>query len=201
MRYLFSQREKVLARIKTAPSVFLFLDYDGTLTPIVSTPEKARLHSSTKNILKRLIKNPKISLAIVSGRSLKDIKKMVGLKGIIYAGNHGLEIENHPYPKILKSKAIFRRFPSKAIYIALKSGLSHIRGVRVEDKGSTLSVHFRMVKPEKKALTKKIFSQIVAPYLKSKSIRLSSGKMVLEVRPLVEWDTREEEDISFIYRR
>ena len=71
---------------------FFFFDYDGTLTPIVSHPEKAILSEETKALLLALKKNPKSLLAIVSGRSLKDIRNLVGLKKIYYVGNHGLEI-------------------------------------------------------------------------------------------------------------
>lgn len=187
MVYLFNDWESFSSRIERAKHVFLFLDYDGTLTPIVSTPENARLSNRSRSLLKDLSKDCRFSLAVISGRSLRDIKKTVGLKGIVYAGNHGLEM-GHYNRRILRPGISLKRPPLKTIYLALKSGLSHIKGIRVEDKGCTLSVHFRLVRPRERALVKRIFNRTVKPYLLSKSIRTSSGKMVLEVRPAMDWN-------------
>ena len=83
----------------------LILDYDGTLTPIAPTPAMATLPAETKNLLERLSNHPDVFIAVVSGRSLQDVKAMVGIEGITYAGNHGLEILHndgskfvHPMP-------------------------------------------------------------------------------------------------------
>ena len=94
MKYLFGDWVKVSSRIQKFSRIFLFFDYDGTLTPIVATPELAKISPAVRNSLKRLKKDPKFKLAIISGRSLANVKKMAGVKGIIYAGNHGLEIED-----------------------------------------------------------------------------------------------------------
>src|SRR3989338_5160581 len=96
MYYLFDKWKSLLGDLENK-SLFLFLDYDGTLTPIRKTPAQANISAETKKVLQRLSKNPCINVAIISGRSLKYIKKIVGLSGIIYVGNHGLEIEG---PKI-----------------------------------------------------------------------------------------------------
>lgn len=187
MTYLFNNWVDFLFRLKNSRHIFLFLDYDGTLSPIASTPEEAHLPRRTKKLLKGLVKNPRFTLAVISGRSLKDIKRMVGLKGIIYAGNHGLEIAQVS-GKIFDRTSILKKSPLKTICLALGADLKHIKGVRVEDKGCTLSVHFRLVKPGERVSVKKIFGRIVKPYVFSKTIKLSSGKMVLEVRPAIRWD-------------
>src|SRR5690554_6930794 len=67
-----------------------FLDYDGTLTPIVSKPEQARISQEMKDILARLAEN--YTVAIITGRDMDDVKQMVGLKNLIYAGSHGFRI-------------------------------------------------------------------------------------------------------------
>ena len=187
MRYLFNHWDRISSRIKNAPRVFLFFDYDGTLTPIVPTPEEARLEPGIKDSIKLLRKNPKFIIAIISGRSLSDIKGMVALRGIIYAGNHGLEILEGSR-RILKQGARLKDSSLKAIYLALRTGLKDIKGARVEDKGCTLSVHFRLVRRAQRDLVKEIFNKIVRPYILSKGMRISSGKMVLEVRPDIDWD-------------
>ena len=83
MYYLFSHLDRIKDIIKSKP-LFLLLDYDGTLTPIRKTPHAAIIHSEAKSILRAILKNENIKLAIISGRSLRDIKKIVGIKKICY---------------------------------------------------------------------------------------------------------------------
>ena len=94
VKHLFDDWENIQARIRQAQTLVLFLDYDGTLTPIVSRPEMALCPSEVKRHLKQLRDLPGVFLAIISGRSLDDLRAKVGVPGIIYVGNHGLEIEN-----------------------------------------------------------------------------------------------------------
>lgn len=70
----------------------MLLDYDGTLAPIAPHPDLAYLPVETRNVLQRLSNNPDVYIAIISGRNVENVKKMVGIEGITYAGNHGLEI-------------------------------------------------------------------------------------------------------------
>ena len=70
----------------------LLLDYDGTLSPIAPHPDLAIIPPETKSVLERLANMPDVFVAIVSGRSVNNVKEMVGIEGITYAGNHGLEI-------------------------------------------------------------------------------------------------------------
>ena len=187
MRNLLSRWDKLSRQIRKSPHTFLFFDYDGTLTPIVSRPEKAKCPHAIKFLIKRLQKDPRFTIAVISGRSLKDVKKMVGIKGITYAGNHGLQIEKSP-GRVLRPKGVSTRYLLKKIKTSLKKRLSHIKGAWIENKGLTLSVHFRLVDKKKVASVKRIFKNTVASYVLSKKIKVSQGKMVLEVRPGVEWD-------------
>lgn len=83
----------------------LLLDYDGTLAPIAPHPDLATLPPETKNVLQRLSNHSDVYIAVISGRNVANVKAMVGIEGITYAGNHGLEIEHpdgskfiHPMP-------------------------------------------------------------------------------------------------------
>lgn len=178
----------------------LFLDYDGTLTPIVETPNQAIIPSETKDLLEQLSRKPKCKLAIISGRALKDIKNIVGIKNIIYAGNHGLEIEG---PKIKFAIPVSPDYRAilKKIKKSLNIKISSISGAFIEDKGLSLSLHYRLTDKKDIPLLKGIFSKVVSPYLgRNKSqepqpnlvswdnIRIKSGKMVLEIGPAVKWD-------------
>lgn len=187
MRYLFKDWEKIFSKIKISRRIFFFLDYDGTLTSIVSRPEAATISPAVRRVIEKLKSHPRFKVAIISGRSLKDIKKMVGVKGIIYAANHGLEIQYGD--KRLEKPAAFSSRPLlQRIRLLLEVALKDIKGTIVEDKGSTLSVHFRMAKSKDRGKIKNTFNKILRPYIDSESLKVTSGKMVLEVRPVVEWD-------------
>ena len=89
----------------------LLLDYDGTLAPIATHPDLAILPLETKNVLQRLSNMSDVYIAIISGRNVINVKSMVGIEGITYAGNHGLEILHpdgskfvHPMPAELEDK-------------------------------------------------------------------------------------------------
>ncbi|PIZ13225.1 MAG: trehalose-phosphatase, partial [Elusimicrobia bacterium CG_4_10_14_0_8_um_filter_37_32] len=88
MNYLYNNKT-ILRKIKKSNKILLFLDYDGTLTPIVSKPEAAVLSHRTKKILKILSNDCRFILVVITGRSVSDIKKLVGINRIIYIGNHG----------------------------------------------------------------------------------------------------------------
>lgn len=186
MRYLFDNWDNLKEKLKDK-SILLYLDYDGTLTPIVETPDKAIIPRETKRLLEVLTKKPKCKLAIISGRSLKDLKKMVGIEGIIYVGNHGLEIEGPKMrfksPTISRSKGIIKQIKQD-----LSKEVSEIKGAFVEDKGLTLSLHYRLVDKNEQPRVKNIFDSTLKPYLIRKKVRVTSGKKVFEVRPPVKWD-------------
>lgn len=171
----------------TARPLFLFLDYDGTLAPIADTPSKARISRETKEVLKQLSKTPGCRVAIMSGRTLKDIKKMVSIDGIIYSGNHGLEIEG---PKIkFESPAPVRiKNLLKKIKADLSEKLSRIRGVFIEDKGPALGVHYRLVNAQDEYAVKNIVHSVLNPYRLERKVRLKYGKKVFEIRPPMKWD-------------
>ncbi len=167
--------------------LLLFLDYDGTLTPIVAKPHLAKLTGSRRAFLKKISKNPDIILTVVSGRQLSDLKKLVGLSGIYYAGNHGFEMIG-PGTKSIHPKAKAALPALRKIKAELKEQLKGIRGIIVEDKTLTLSLHYRLVKPSQAKNVGRIFNRIVKPYIKNRKIRITSGKKVFEVRPYVKWD-------------
>lgn len=129
MDYLFSKWDK-LKEALVNKHIFLFLDYDGTLTPIVDYPDKAVISEEVRNLLKDLSAKPRCHVGVISGRALNDVKKMVDLEDIVYVGNHGLEIEG---PKIKFSRLPFdiRRDPAitgeSQISPRLQSIIRHIK--------------------------------------------------------------------------
>src|SRR5271165_6299588 len=79
-------------RIRTATLISLFLDFDGTLAPINPDPAAPQLDTDTAATLKLLASRGCVVMTIISGRSIEDLYPRIRLKGLIYAGNHGLEI-------------------------------------------------------------------------------------------------------------
>jgi len=183
---LLKNRNKVFKKINNKHKILL-LDYDGTLTEIVSKPNLAILSNKRRKLLQTLSKKSDITLAVVSGRALKDVKKLVNIAKIYYSGNHGFEIKGPGLNKINSAAKKFMK-KNKPLKSKFRAGLKSINGVIIEDKGLTLSVHYRLVKEKDLNLFKRTFKKIIFPYLKKKSIRLTFGKKVFEIRPPVNWN-------------
>jgi trehalose 6-phosphate phosphatase len=188
MQHVFDVWEEVSVKIRLSRHFLLLLDYDGTLTPIVERPEIATLSANMKLILKSLSQKKTATLGIISGRALMDLRSRVGLQNVIYAGNHGLEIEG-PGIRFLHPVAQEIKATLKVLHIVLGKALMPIDGAFVEDKGLTLSVHFRQVKDrEKEREVRNVFEKIVGVARMVGRIRTTTGKKVYEIRPPVSWD-------------
>lgn len=186
MRYLFDDWDKLGSRL-LRNNLALFLDYDGTLTPIAETPDKAVLPPKTKKLLEGLAKNKRYKLAIISGRASGNLKKMVGIPGIVYVGNHGLELEG---PKIKFESPVSLRY--KRILRHIKDGLSselpRIKGAFIEDKGLSLSIHYRLVDKDRIPQLKTILHEATILYTIRGKVKIRPGKKVFEIRPAYGWD-------------
>ena len=93
MPHLLNVWPRVSQLISGASHVLLLSDYDGTLAPIAARPELAALPERTRELLTSLGGSHRITAGVVSGRSLADLKEMVAIPGLVYAGNHGMEME------------------------------------------------------------------------------------------------------------
>lgn len=187
MEYLFSAWQEVSRQLTAASRIALFSDYDGTLAPIVERPELAEMPSGTRESLKKLAQRSHYSIGIVSGRALSDLRDRVGIKGIIYAGNHGLEIEG-PGIRFVDPVAEEIRPLLNLMGRVLTNAMKTIKGATVEDKGLTLSVHYRMADIHEESRVKNTFDNTVATAHSLGKIRVTRGKKVFEVRPPVDWD-------------
>lgn len=181
---LWQEKEKIKRLVKKTDKLLLLLDYDGTIVPIKPTPKEALLPITTRNLLKNLCSKPQINLGIISGRSLEDIKEKVGIPGIIYSGNHGLEWE-------MEGKR-YRKFHTGGFITNLKKKLKILEkkfgNVFIEDKELILSVHYRLLDKQYVPVFRKYLKNLINPYLDNQTIILSSGKKVYEVRPNVDWN-------------
>lgn len=168
--------------------IYLFLDYDGTLAPIVSTPGKAIMPQKTKKALRRLSGISCCKVAVITGRSLSDIQKKIGLKGnIVYVGNHGFEIKG---PKINFKSPVPAGYRSTLDEIKqkLQKALSGIKGILIEDKGFSLSLHYRLAGEKDIQKIKTEFYATLVPYEVRNGAKVKTGKKVFEIRPPMDWD-------------
>ena len=186
MKNFFTEWDRLKEKISNV-LLMLFLDYDGTLTPIAPTPDQAILSNTTRTLLEKLSKISQYKLTIISGRALSDIKSLVPLKNINYVGNHGFEIEGSG---IKFDGLISTRFHQTfgRLKEAMKEKLCALDGVFIEDKGLTFSLHYRLLPEEEISSFRKNFKKIVEPYLSRKEIRVDSGKKVFEIKPPIDWD-------------
>ena len=187
MEHLFLAWASIAPRLKAARKVFLFSDFDGTLTPIVERPEDAVLDPEVRGLLQALASSPRFFLGIISGRALVDLQAKVAVPSVIFAGNHGLEISgpglNFLSPLVADMKSTIR-----LIHSVLERTVTGIKGVVLEDKGLTLSVHYRQVaEPDLGNLTR-AFRKAVGTAQMLGKIRVTTGKKVYEVRPPVDWN-------------
>jgi len=168
--------------LNEAENVLLFLDYDGTLAPFQADPLSAFVLPEIESNLKKLEKNKKYYLSLVSGRKISELKKMIDLKCSHYAGSHGLEIE------MSFAEGIFYPNKNENIDVLSKKNYQKSRekylskeAVRVEDKDFGLALHFDS---EKKQLEE--YKELKALF-ENTAYQVLSGRKVIEIRP-DNWD-------------
>ncbi len=187
MEYLLFAWPEVVRRVRNAEDILLLCDYDGTLTPIVERPELAVLPDSARILLQKLAHHQKFRVGIISGRAISDLKELVGMNGMIYAGNHGLEIEG-PGFKFINPVAEDIKPLLRLLHRVLVQSLTFIKGAFVEDKGLTLSVHYRQVDENRLSEVANAVESIVSTSRAVGKVITTTGKKVYEVRPAVDWD-------------
>jgi trehalose 6-phosphate phosphatase len=159
--------------------VIVFLDYDGTLTPIVARPDQAVLTPEMRNTLRHLAN--RWPTAIVTGRSLEQIEQLVNVPGITYAGSHGFDIRG---PGIRYQVGAQARDAINHAFAEIVQMIGGIEGVLVENKTFSVAVHFRLVPP---GLKQKVI-EATHEVARKHGLRVTGGKQVIEMRPDVDWD-------------
>ena len=128
----------------------LLFDYDGTLSPIAAHPALAVLPPATREALAGLAALPRVTVGVVSGRSLDSVRGLVGLPGLWYAGSGGMHISHADEDVIDPALAAFDAV-ADALVTALSSPVRWFPGAWVERKPGCLSVHYRQLTPLKAA--------------------------------------------------
>jgi trehalose 6-phosphate phosphatase len=159
----------------------IFLDYDGTLTPIVSQPEKALLPNSMRQTIREL--GVRAPVAILSGRDLDDVRQRVNVDKIIYAGSHGFDIAG---PGGLRKQVAAEFLPNLDLAEKeLEEALAGIPGARVERKRFSIAAHYRNAKESDVPRVELAVGKVAARYLE---LRRIEGKKVYELQPNTDWN-------------
>jgi trehalose-phosphatase len=175
---------EILDRVE-APAASLYLDFDGTLTPIVPEPSEARLDESVRRALLAILGTRQITIGVISGRGVHDLQTRVGVTDIVYAGNHGLEILG-PGLRFVDSTALSSMEELQNVSNQLVASLWPIPGIRLEDKRLTVAVHYRLVANFHLPAIRTAVEQAVAPY--SARLQVRSGKKSIEIMPRTSWN-------------
>lgn len=159
----------------------LFLDYDGTLTPIVDDPADARLPTATREVIERLA--ARTVVAIISGRDLEDVRALVAIDGIWYAGSHGLDLLD---PDGKRTEQAREFLPALASAEAdLRDLIGDVEGARLERKRFAIAVHERQVPARLRGEVKEAVDSVAAEH---PQLRVTGGKHIHELRPDIDWD-------------
>ena len=160
----------------------LFVDYDGTLTPIVDHPSRALLSDNTRAALRTLESRPDTDVTVVSGRALAGVRELVGVEGLTYAGNHGMEIVG-PGLEPFRHEAL-AGFEEKTEELARSLDEIGAPGAWVEKKGATLTFHFR----EAEESAHHDLAEDARLRIEAAGFDLRDAHCAVEARPPIAWD-------------
>ena len=187
MAHLLNVWPSVRAKLSQQDNLLLLFDYDGTLAPIRPRPEEALLPQHVREKLASLSALPGCVVGIISGRGLSDLVGLTGSSDLILAGNHGMEIRG-PGLEFIHPEAVSARTHLAYVASKLSDDLTHIPGAFVEDKGLTLTVHFRTAPQASIQDVEAAVGGITGQFVTEGKLKVTRGKMVLEVRPDIPWD-------------
>ncbi|KAK3033395.1 hypothetical protein RJ639_033902 [Escallonia herrerae] len=171
--------------------IVMFLDYDGTLSPIVEDPDRAFMSDAMRATVRKLARY--FPTAIVSGRCRDKVYSFVQLAELYYAGSHGMDIKGPSkgskykksiQPVLCQPASEFLPMIDE-VYKALLEKTESTPGAKVENNKFCLSVHFRCVEEKKWSELAQQVKSVLKDYPK---LRLTQGRKVLEIRPTIKWD-------------
>ncbi len=161
----------------------IFLDYDGTMTPIVSRPDLAILSEEMRQTLRDVAKIH--TVAIISGRDRQDVQNLVGVEDMFYAGSHGYDIAGPNNQSFQNDEAESFVPVIDQVEGELKQRLSHIEGALIERKRYGVAAHYRLVAPEYVDEFVRVVEDIHHDH---NDLRKTIGKKVFEFQPKINWN-------------
>ena len=173
----------VAARLDGSP-LAVMLDVDGTLAPIAPRPQDAAVPPETRRVVAALAALPDVRVVLVSGRAAADARRMVGVANVWVIGNHGFEVVTpdggeREQPELEPWRSAVARAARRIAPL-----VAPVPGVLLENKGWTLSVHYRLADPQVVPRLVESVSRTAEPL----GLRVMHGKMLVEVRPAARVD-------------
>jgi trehalose 6-phosphate phosphatase len=174
---VFEEATQGLAR---AGRILACFDYDGTLVPIRPTPEEAIAEPPVRDALSALARVPGVDVAVVSGRPLDDLRNLVPSDGLWLVGHHGLSVQS---PRGVEPSMVDESVAKAALEplrTEARAIVSAGEGLRFEDKGSGVALHYRNAPRPVARQAAEAFRKAAG---RLEGFSLLEGKEVLEVRP------------------
>jgi len=161
----------------------VFLDYDGTLTPIVPRPEDADLDDVMREAVRALA--ARCVVAVISGRNLEDVTQRVGVDDLYYAGSHGFDVKGPDGLRFEQPEGAEALPALDEAENALRERVGSVEGAQVERKRFAIAVHYRNAPPDR---TGDIENAVEGVRAQVKGLRKRGGKKIFELAPDVDWD-------------
>lgn len=193
---------KQITNLAKNKKIVMFLDYDGTLSPIVDDPDRAFMSNAMFSAVRNFAKY--FTTAIISGRSRDKVYELVGLTELYYAGSHGMDIKGPVRHSVTDDLPEFTKLtdqqgkdvnlfqPAKEflpmideVFKTLVENTKNIIGAKVENHKFCASVHYRNAEEKNWPAIAQCVHDILKNYPR---LRLTHGRKVLEVRPVINWD-------------
>jgi len=172
---LFNYWNQVQQCVAAAKHLAIFLDFDGTLTPIRRRPAEAKLAKETRALLGRLARHHSVTLCLISGRRRADLQKRVSVRRAIYLGLHGWERDKGARSSVAARELLS---PARRLIARRLSGLPHIW---IGDKGPCFEVHYRGANTATVRRARAIVRSVLRPL--KKDVRILPGRKIWEVLP------------------
>jgi trehalose 6-phosphate phosphatase len=154
----------------------LVTDLDGTISPIASSPEEAYVLPGCRRALEMLRQRLDV-VAVVSGRPGNEVARLLGVEGIVYLGNHGLDLwTDGERPAASPASEVVRKALDE-----LKEALAGQAGLSFEDKGATITIHYRAAADPETA--RSLVLAAAAESAARHGLAVGEGKKVVELRP------------------
>ena len=180
MAYIFNHLDLIKKALEEPP-FGLITDVDGTISQTAPTPQEAEISSLCRHYLSILCEHLAL-VAAISGRPAVEVKNMVRIDGMVYIGNHGLERWTKSHSDFAKEAQDYSRLIKAAIK-ELTPLLSSIEGIRLEDKGITATIHYRLCHDPQSA--ERDILTAIESLPQARSLQIMQERMAIDLLPPV----------------
>jgi trehalose 6-phosphate phosphatase len=173
-----------LAERMAGRRITVFLDYDGTLTPIVDRPQDAVISQSMREVARGLAR--RCTVCVVSGRDRAVVQRLMGVGDLVVAGSHGFDIWSPEGGAIEREEGSDFAGLLGRVTDTVREQVASVKGALVEPKKSSVAVHYRLVDDHERRRIEAIVDAVLAT--EPHALRVTPGKMVYEIQPKIDWD-------------